>query len=82
MAMALHQDAQKKAQAELDVVVGPDRLPDLNDMDKLPYIIAIIKESLRWHVPTPLGLPHVTTSDDEYDGYLIPKGSIVLVNLW
>ena len=82
MAMALHQDAQKKAQAELDVVVGPDRLPDLNDMDKLPYINAIIKESLRWHVPTPLGLPHVTTSDDEYDGYLIPKGSIVLVNLW
>ncbi|KAM5539417.1 hypothetical protein V8D89_006869 [Ganoderma adspersum] len=82
MAMALHPDEQKKAQAELDAVVGPSRLPNLNDMDKLPYVNAVIKETLRWHVPTPLGLPHVTTLDDEYAGYLIPKGSIVLVNLW
>lgn len=82
MAMALYPDAQKKAQAELDAIVGPTRLPNLDDLDKLPYINAVIKETLRWHAPTPLGLPHVTTMDDEYSGYLIPKGSVVLVNLW
>ncbi|PIL22725.1 cytochrome P450 [Ganoderma sinense ZZ0214-1] len=82
VAMALHPEAQKKAQAELDTVVGPNRLPELDDMDKLPYVNAVIKENLRWHTPTPLGLPHVTTLDDEYSGYMIPKGSVVLVNLW
>ena len=82
VAMALYPEAQKQAQTELDTVVGPNRLPELGDMDKLPYVNAVIKESFRWHVPTPLGLPHTTTLDDEYSGYMVPKGSVVLVNFW
>ena len=55
LAMAMHPDVQHKAQEELDTVIGQDRLPDFNDRDKLPYINAIVKETLRWHSITPIG---------------------------
>ena len=45
--MALHPDAQKKAQSELDIVVGTDRLPDFSDLDSLPYVNALTAEVLR-----------------------------------
>jgi cytochrome P450 len=56
MAMALYPEVQKKAQADLDrVLVG--RLPEYNDRPNLPYINALIKESARWQLVSPLG-PH------------------------
>jgi cytochrome P450 len=54
-AMALHPEAQTKAQAEIDAVVGRDRLPDFNDRDNLPYVDALLRETLRWQVITPFG---------------------------
>ncbi len=80
--MSLHPEVQKKAQEELDRVVGPTRLPEYADRKNLPYVNAIVKETLRWHVVGPLGLPHVNDADDEYKGYVIPKKSIVMVNVW
>ena len=53
--MTMYPEAQKKAQAELDDVVGADRLPTFEDRDSLPYINAMVKETLRWGVVTPLG---------------------------
>ena len=53
--MALYPEVQKKAQAEIDVVIGPDRLPDFQDRPSLPYINAVVKESMRWHLVVPLG---------------------------
>ena len=53
--MALYPEVQKKAQAEIDTVVGPNRLPDFEDRSSLPYINAIVKESSRWHLVFPLG---------------------------
>ncbi|KAG1892813.1 cytochrome P450 [Suillus subluteus] len=82
LAMTLFPDVQKKAQAEIDAVVGPDRLPSLADRASLPYIEALAKEVLRWNVVTPIGLPHRVTEDDVHDGYYIPKGSIIIANLW
>ena len=82
LAMSLHPEVQRKAHAELDAVVGHDRLPDFSDRDSLPYLNAIIKESLRWMSVTPLGLAHCTTEDDEFGGYFIPAGSIVMANIW
>ena len=55
LAMALYPEVQKKAQAEIDAVIGPDRLPDFQDRPSLPYINAVVKESMRWHLVTPLG---------------------------
>ena len=53
--MALYPEVQKKAQAEIDTVIGPNRLPDFGDRPSLPYINAVVKEVMRWHLVTPLG---------------------------
>ena len=55
LAMVLFPEVQAKAQAELDAVVGSERLPSFSDRDSLPYINAVWKEVLRWHSVTPLG---------------------------
>ena len=57
LTLALHPEAQKKAQAEIDAVIGPDRLPDIEDRSSLPYVNAVIKELMRWHLVTPFGGP-------------------------
>ena len=80
--MALHPEVQKKAQAELDAVVGHDRLVDFSHRDSLVYVNALIKEVLRWINVAPLGLSHSTTEDDEVQGYFVPAGSILMVNVW
>lgn len=51
-------EVQKKAQAELDRVVGDDRLPTIADYSQLPYIAMLIKETMRWRPIAPLGVPH------------------------
>ncbi|EPT00007.1 hypothetical protein FOMPIDRAFT_1050098 [Fomitopsis schrenkii] len=82
LAMVLYPDVYQKAQAEVDRVIGKDRLPTQDDRTKMPYIECILKEVYRWHPPIPLGLPHFVTEDDEYEGYWIPKGTTVMTNLW
>ncbi|KAF8310798.1 cytochrome P450 [Clavulina sp. PMI_390] len=83
-AMMMYPDVQKKAQEEVDRVVGYDRLPTYEDYvsGKMPYIEAIFKELLRWRPGAPWGIPHATLVDDEYEGYFIPKGTIVFQNTW
>ncbi|KAJ3929506.1 MAG: cytochrome P450 [Lentinula lateritia] len=82
LAMVAHPHVQKKAQEELDRVVGRDRLPNLSDRPNLPYIEAILKEVLRWHPVTPCGVPHTSSEDDEYEGMFIPKGTSIILNQW
>jgi cytochrome P450 len=53
--MAMYPDVQKKAQAEIDAVIGRDRLPDLDDLNSLPFVSAIVKETLRWQPVIPMG---------------------------
>jgi cytochrome P450 len=54
-AVALHPEAQAKARIELDTVIGRSRLPEFRDRDSLPYVDALLKETLRWQVISPLG---------------------------
>ncbi|KAF3086190.1 hypothetical protein TWF569_003568 [Orbilia oligospora] len=82
LAMILYPEVQRKAQEEIDRVVGSDRLPGFEDRERLPYINAIIKEILRWWVVGPLAFIHVADEDIEYNGYLIPKGSYIVPNIW
>ncbi|KAJ8689877.1 hypothetical protein PTI98_012736 [Pleurotus ostreatus] len=81
LVMTRHPEIQKKAQEEIDSVVGKDRLPTLSDRDSLPYVECVIKEVLRFAAVAAL-MPHSLDEDDIYNGYTIPKGAWVMVNAW
>jgi len=82
LAMTLFPHVAKKAQAEIDAVVGTDRLPTFDDREHMPYSNALLKEVLRWNAVTPIAAPHVAIQEDIHDGYLIPKGSVIIPNIW
>jgi len=75
-------EVQRKAQDELDRVVGPHRLPEFGDRENLPYIELICKEVYRWQPVVPMGVAHAVTQDDTYGGYFIPKGTLIIGNIW
>jgi hypothetical protein len=96
----MHPVAQAKAFEEINRVIGQDRLPTLEDLDNLPYIGALVKETFRWSPPLPISeslmhhfhprvlieiylvvIQHLTIEDTVYDGYFIPKGSVLLANI-
>ena len=77
--MILYPEIQRKAQVELDRLVGPDRLPDLSDYETCSYIRAIALESMRWMPVLPIGVPHMLITEDYYNGYRLPKGTMVIV---
>ncbi|PPQ68795.1 hypothetical protein CVT26_001710 [Gymnopilus dilepis] len=81
-AMLLYPEVMRKAQFEIDEVVGRERPPSFDDQKNLPYIEAMIKEVLRWRTPAPMSVPHRVSEDDWYEGYLIPKGATVITNVW
>ncbi|KAI0023477.1 cytochrome P450 oxidoreductase [Xylariomycetidae sp. FL0641] len=81
-AMIEFPDVQKRAQEEIDAVIGEDRSPTWEDFSRLPYINMMIKESHRWRPVSPLGVSHAVSEDDWVGGYLIPKGSTVVLNVW
>lgn len=83
LAMVYHPDKFDKLAKEVDEVVGNERMPTYEDMEKLPYVRACVKETLRWRPVTAGGLPHqITAKVDYYQGYRIPKGSIVHPVQW
>ncbi|KAF8523968.1 cytochrome P450 [Hysterangium stoloniferum] len=82
MAMMQYPEVQLTAQRALDEVVGPDRLPTLEDRKDLPYITALCKEVLRWHPLTPIALPHRLSQDDVIGKYFLPAGTLVVGNAW
>ena len=80
--MVARPEIQRRAQAELDAVVGRARPPTFSDAPNLSYIQAIIKETLRWRPSLPIGIPHNTSEDVWYDSVFIPKGTMCIANLW
>ncbi|KAF7790536.1 hypothetical protein EIP86_001492 [Pleurotus ostreatoroseus] len=82
LAMVLYPEITRRAQAQIDAVVGRDRLPNFGDRAQLPYIEALVKEVQRWRPGAPIGVPRQATEDDFYNGYFIPKGTLVLLNIW
>ena len=82
LAMSLYPEIQEKARAELSTVVGPDRMPGFKDRKSLVYVNAIVKEALRWHNVTPIGVLHTTTADEVLRGHFIPSGTMIAPNIW
>ena len=82
LAMCQSPNVLKKAQEELDRVVGDTRMPTFDDESNLSYVRAIIKELLRWRPVNKFGMFHASTEDDCHNGYFIPKDSIVILSWW
>ncbi|KAH8882099.1 hypothetical protein GQ53DRAFT_831865 [Thozetella sp. PMI_491] len=62
---------------EVVASVGRDRLPDFNDVARIPFITATIREAFRWRTIAPVAIPHAAVKGDIYNGYFIPKCATV-----
>ena len=79
----VHQHVAKKIQEEVDNVVGNQRMPRLSDRARMPYTMAAVFEVLRYTAAiAPAGFPHRALEDKNFEGYYIPKGSIILTYAW
>ncbi|KAF8960012.1 cytochrome P450, partial [Flammula alnicola] len=81
LAMILHQDIQRKAQAEVDSVLCGTRLPNISDRESMPYLECILKEIYRWRPVAPL-VAHSSLKDDVFNGQIIKAGTVVMANVW
>ncbi|GHJ86634.1 hypothetical protein NliqN6_3036 [Naganishia liquefaciens] len=82
MTFTKYPDLVARAQAELDNVVGHDRLPDFADESDLVYCSALVREIMRWRTVIAGGLAHASIKDDFYEGYHIPAGTTLIPNHW
>ncbi|XP_077518739.1 cytochrome P450 2C28-like [Amblyomma americanum] len=73
---------QRSIQKEVDDVIGRERQPRWEDNKKMPYTMATIWEMYRWRTVAPLSIPREAAADSAYNDYFIPKGTIVMPNLW
>ncbi|KAK5637562.1 hypothetical protein RRF57_013277 [Xylaria bambusicola] len=82
-AMLIFPGVQERAKAELERVVGADRMPRIEDEPNLQYIRGCVKESLRWMPITIMGaMPHALTEDSNYMGFRLPKGAALVNNVY
>lgn len=77
-----NQGALKKLQQEIDSTIGLQRKVEETDTKGLPYLQAVVKETLRLHPPGPLLVPHESTEDCTVMGYHIPAGTQLLIHAW
>ncbi|MEQ2169066.1 hypothetical protein GOODEAATRI_021042 [Goodea atripinnis] len=80
--MVLYPDIQDQVQAEIDTVVGRQRPPSLTDRGSLPFTEAAIMEVQRLTAVVPLSIPHMASETTEFRGYTIPKGTVIMPNLY
>ncbi|CAN7985376.1 unnamed protein product [Ixodes hexagonus] len=73
---------QKRMQAEIDEVIGQERQPTWEDRHRMPFTLACVWEMHRWKPVAPVGIPRGADEDTEIEGYFIPKGTIVIANIW
>lgn len=98
--MLQYPETQRKARAEIDAVIGLDRLPRISDKVSLPYVRSLLTEVLRLHPSGPFGksqysfcnrqkmfkqgagAPHALSVDYTYEGFHLPRGTILMSNFW
>ncbi|EIN06323.1 cytochrome P450 [Punctularia strigosozonata HHB-11173 SS5] len=77
-----HPEVQRRLHEEMDAVVGRERVPCYDDIDNLPYLKATLREVHRFRPVFPMAIPHASIDDVWYGGYIIPRNSTIVVNLW
>ncbi|XP_077025166.1 cytochrome P450 2D17-like isoform X2 [Tamandua tetradactyla] len=79
--MILHPDVQSHVHKEIDEVIGQGRRPEMADQGRMPFTSAVIHEVQRFGDIIPLNVPHMTSQDTEIQGFCIPKGTALFLNL-
>lgn len=79
---ATHPDETQRVRSEIDAVVGPDRLPCLDDLERLPLVRGFFDEMRRWRGRVSFSMPFYAAQEDEYQGYRIPAGSMIVADQW
>lgn len=83
MAELLHNPEKlKKVHMELQEIIAKGKPVEESDISQLPYLQAIVKETMRLHPPVPLLLPRKADTDVKLFGYTVPKNAQVLINVW
>ncbi|TFK68100.1 cytochrome P450 [Pluteus cervinus] len=82
LGLMINPDVQKKAQAELDGVLRGQRMPTFADRPHMPYLEAIVLETMRWGPVAPLAVPHRLMKDDSFNGYFFPANTTFIANSW
>ncbi|XP_023232361.1 vitamin D 25-hydroxylase-like [Centruroides sculpturatus] len=82
LTMAHYQEVQKKVQKEIDSVIGKDSFPSWTDHWKTPYTVSVMMEIQRWKTTVPFNLLRYALKDTTLQGYQIPEGTNILINLW
>ncbi|RDW60725.1 hypothetical protein BP6252_12108 [Coleophoma cylindrospora] len=81
--LAQRPDIQEKAHGEIQAYFGHDApLCDAQDDQKCQYMVALVREFLRYYTVVRLALPRASVKDITYDGVLIPKGTVFFLNAW
>ncbi|XP_033628617.1 cytochrome P450 2U1-like [Asterias rubens] len=80
--MVMYPDIQTRIQAEINEVVGSDRVPTMADKTHLPFTQATLLELHRRCNVIPCAIPHATTEDVELEDFILPKGTTVMANLY
>ncbi|XP_075877998.1 vitamin D 25-hydroxylase [Nelusetta ayraudi] len=80
--MALYPNIQERVHREIDSVLANGRMPTLEDKQRMPYVEAVLHEVLRFCNIVPLGIFRATSQDASVNGYSIPKGTMVITNLY
>lgn len=73
---------QRKLQEEIDSVVGRDRVVSEADVSAMPYLMCVVKETFRLHPAGPFAIPRESMADTTLDGYHVPKGTRLLINIF
>ncbi|XP_032746786.1 cytochrome P450 2D26-like [Rattus rattus] len=79
--MILHPDVQRRVHQEIDEVIGQVRRPEMADQARMPFTNAVIHEVQRFADIVPTNIPHMTSRDIKFQGFLIPKGTTLIPNL-
>ncbi|KAH7341797.1 cytochrome P450 [Rhizoctonia solani] len=82
LALLVDPKSQDRARQEIDSIYDEDTLPKWDDEQRMPFVRAIVRETLRWRPPLPTCVPHRLEEDDTYEGYFMPKDSRVICNIW
>ncbi|CEL55391.1 O-methylsterigmatocystin oxidoreductase OS=Aspergillus parasiticus GN=ordA PE=3 SV=1 [Rhizoctonia solani AG-1 IB] len=82
LALIADTQSQDRARQEIDSIYDEETLPSWSDEQRMPFIRAIVKETLRWRPPLPNCVPHRLEQDDTYQGYLLPKDSTIICSIW